>query len=323
MRALMIRKTGGPEVLEAVTLPRPQPGPGEVLLRVRAVGLNFADILTVAGKYLSRPPLPLVPGMEFAGTVEQLGSGVSGLEVGQTVAALAGHGGFAEYASVPASAVVPVPESLSAAEAAAFPVSYFTAYFALRTLGHAQPGESVLVQAAAGALGTATVQVAKALDLTVIALASSEEKLALCRRLGADHTLLNSREDLVQAVRDRTDGRGVDLLTEVVGGEGFASSLQMLAPLGRVLVIGAASGQTSQLVAQTLMRGNQAVIGVWVTPLAADPVRMREASGFLSELIAGGQVRPVIGRTFPLEQAAEAFAFVTSRASTGKVILEP
>ncbi|MCX7783524.1 MAG: NADPH:quinone oxidoreductase family protein [Meiothermus sp.] len=323
MKAIQVHRAGGPEVLELTDLPKPSPGPGQVLVRVEAVGLNFADILYVAGEYLVRTRYPMIPGMEFAGVVEAVGEGVEHYQPGEAVAALGGSGAFAEYAVVHARSVLPVPPGMSAAEAAAFPVSYFTAYFALQTQARAQPGEWVLIQAAAGALGTASIQIAKALGLRVVALASSEEKLALCRRLGADVTLLNTQDNLLDAVKNATEGKGVDILMEVVGGAGFAHSLKMLAYRGRLLVIGSASREMAQMYPVALMKGNQSVIGVWLTPFLSDPTEIQAATAFLMPLVASGQARPVVGERFKLEEAAQAFAFVQSRKNTGKVILEP
>lgn len=323
MRALLIEQLGGPEVLQVRELPVPSPKAGEVLLRVEAVGLNFADILTVRGEYLTRTRLPLVPGMEFAGTVEALGEGVTGLRLGQRVAALGGSGGLAQFATVNASAVLPVPERLSAREAAAFPVSFYTAYFSLATLGQARAGESVLVQAAAGALGTASIQLAKALGLRVIATASSEEKLRLARDLGADHTFVSSDENLVGRVKDASGGKGVNLVLEVVGGKGFGDSLAMLAFRGRVVVIGAASQEASSLRPVELMKKNLSVIGMWLTSMMGDAAAMRDANTFLSGVLERGEARPQVGRVYPLDQTGEAFEFIMSRASTGKVIIEP
>lgn len=323
MKAIQVTRTGGPEVLELTKLPRPTPAAGQVLVRVQAVGLNFADILYVAGEYLTRTRLPMIPGMEFAGVIEELGEGVSEYQPGERVAALGGSGAFAEYAVVNTRAILPVPPNLSAAQAAALLVSYYTAYFALKTQGQAKAGEWVLVQAAAGALGTASIQVAKAMGLRVVALASSEEKLALCRSLGADVTLLNTREDLLDAVKVATDGKGADVLMEVVGGPGFEQSLKMLSYRGRLLVIGSASRQMAQMHPVALMRGNQSVIGVWLTPFTQEPSLMQEASAFLAPLLASSQIKPVVGERFRLEDAAKAFEFVMSRKNTGKVIIEP
>jgi NADPH2:quinone reductase len=323
MKAIQVQQAGGPEVLELTSLPRPSPGAGQVLIKVEAVGLNFADILYVAGEYLVRTRYPMIPGMEFAGLVEELGEGVEGLQRGQRVAALGGSGAFAEYAVAYARSVLAVPPQMSAAEAAAFPVSYLTAYFALQTQAQARPGQWVLIQAAAGALGTASIQIARAMGLRVVALASSEEKLALCRRLGADVTLLYTQDNLVEAVRNAADGKGVDILMEVVGGAGFAHSLGMLAYRGRLLVIGSASREMAQIYPVSLMKGNQSVTGVWLTPFLNDADQMQAATAFLMPLVASGKIRPVVGERFRLEEAARAFAFVQSRKNTGKVILEP
>lgn len=322
MKAILVEKPGGPEVLQLTDLPIPRPGPQQVRIRVEAAGLNFADILYVAGEYLTRTRYPTVPGMEFAGIIEELGEGVKGLQVGQRVAAL-GSGAFAEHALAPAQAVFAIPPQWSSAEAAAFPVSYLTAFFALVTQGRAQPGEWVLIQAAAGALGTAAIQVARALGLRVVALASREEKLELCRRLGAEVALLSTQEDLVEAVKAATGGHGVDLLMEVVGGAGFAQSLRMLAYRGRLLVVGSASRSLAQMHPVALMKGNQSVVGVWLTPFLNDPEAMREATDFLTPLLTSGRLRPIVGERFPLEEAARAFEFILSRRNTGKVILEP
>jgi len=323
MKAIQVHRAGGPEVLELTDLPKPSPGPGQVLIKVEAVGLNFADILSVAGEYLVRTRYPMIPGMEFAGVVEAVGEGVEHYQPGELVAALGGSGAFAEYAVVSSRAVVPVPPRMSAAEAAAFPVSYFTAYFALQTQAQAKPGEWVLIQAAAGALGTASIQIAKALGLRVVALASSEEKLTLCRNLGAEVTLLSTQDNLVEAVKEATGGRGVDILMEVVGGAGFAQSLRMLAYRGRLLVIGSASREMAQMYPVGLMKGNQSVIGLWLTPFLSDPAAMQSAVQFLQPLVASGQIRPVVGQRFKLEEAAQAFELILSRHNTGKVILEP
>lgn len=254
--------------------------------------------------------------------IEELGEGVEGLQPGQLVAALGGSGAFAEYATVPARAVLPVPPNLKAYEAAALPVSFYTAFFSLHTLGQAKVGETVLVQAAGGALGTASVQVAKAMGLQVIATASKEEKLELARSLGADHTFLSGDPDLENQVREAT-GKGVDVLMELVGGEGFAQSLRMLAPRGRLLVIGSASQQYASLRPVELMKKNLSVIGVWLVPFLSDPEAMLEATRFLAPLLAAGHVKPVVGRVFKLEEAGKAFEHVMHRASTGKVLLEP
>jgi NADPH:quinone reductase len=325
VKAIQVQNLGGPEVLEIAELPIPEPKAGQVRLRVGAIGLNFADILNVNGEYLTRARTPFVPGMEMAGTIEALGEGVTeqypGLQVGQLVAAL-GAGAFAEYAVVHAAAVFPIPANLNAREAAALPVSYYTAFFALRTLGMAKAGETVLIEAGAGALGTATIQLAKAMGLKVIALASNEEKLELTRSLGADHAFLNSG-DYRHLVLEATGDRGVNIMCSIVGGPGFQDRLTMMASRGRVMVIGNASRESANLTPTALMTKNLSVIGVWLTPLVSEPDAMLEASQFIGPLIASGRVKPIVGRAFSLEESKAAFEFVLSRQNTGKVVIEP
>jgi NADPH:quinone reductase len=321
VKAIQVQKLGGPEVLELTDMPMPEPKAGQVRLRVQAVGLNFADILNVNGEYLTRARTPFVPGMEMAGVIDALGEGVTGLEVGQLVAAL-GPGAFAEYAVVHAAAVFPIPANLNAREAAALPVSYYTAFFALHTLGHAKSSETVLIEAGAGALGTATIQLAKEMGLKIIALASSEEKLELTRSLGADHAFLNT-VDYRDLVLEATGGKGVDIMCSIVGGPGFQDRLTMMASRGRVMVIGNASRESANLTPTALMTKNVSVIGVWLTPLVSDAAAMLEASQFIGPLIASGKVKPIVGRAFKLEDSGEAFTFMLSRQNSGKVVIEP
>lgn len=323
MKAMLVERTGTPDVMQLRDVPRPAPRAGQVLLRVEAVGVNFADVLNVAGQYLTAPKLPHIPGMELAGTVEALGEGVSGVQVGQRVAALGGTGGLAEYAAVPAAGLVPVPDSFTPAQAAAFPVSYMTAYHALKTLGRGEAGEWVLVQAAAGALGTASVQLAVALGMKVIALASTEEKLQIARDLGADVTILQDDPERVQKVREAAGGQGVPLLLEVVGGSRFEESLKMVAPLGRIVFIGNASREEVSLNPAALMKRNISVTGLWLTSLMTDPRISAAAAQGLTPLIASGKVVPQVGPTYALTDSPRAFQDMLDRKTTGKVIIEP
>ena len=328
MRGIWVEELGTPDVLQLRELPVPSPAAGEVRLKVEAVGINFADVLAAAGQYLTRTRVPYTPGMEFAGTIDALGEGVTGLRVGQRVASLGGRGGLAEYAVSPAAALVPVPESFTAAQAAAFPVSYFTAWFGLKTLGRGVEGEWVLVQAAAGALGTASIQVAKALGMKVVAMASTEAKLELARSLGADVTLLQDDPERVKKVRDAAGGPsgrggGVPLVLEVVGGTRFQESLDMAANLGRVIVIGNASREQANMRPVELMKRNLSVTGLWVTSLLQDPELAREAAHGLAKLLATGTVVPQVGQTYALADSAQAFRDIMDRKTTGKVIIEP
>ncbi|RJF72790.1 NADPH:quinone oxidoreductase family protein [Deinococcus cavernae] len=324
MKAVHVADRGTPaEVMRPLDLPRPQVTPGHVLLRVEAAGINFADVLTVSGEYLTRTKYPYTPGMEFAGVIEALGEGVSGFRVGQRVACLAGTGGLAQFAAVPAATLLPVPESFSAAQAAAFPVSYLTAYHGLKTLGHGQAGEWVLVQAAAGALGTASIQVAKAMGLNVIAMASTDEKLGLARELGADVTLLQDDPERVQKVREAAGGRGVPLVLEVVGGKRFQESLDMAANRGRVIVIGNASREQANLRPVELMKRNLTVTGLWLTSLLTDAEAAAQAMKEVPPLLASGKVVPQVGPVYALADSAQAFQDILDRKTTGKVIIEP
>jgi NADPH:quinone reductase len=323
MKAINVQQLGGPEVLSISEMPIPEPRAGWVRIKVQSVGLNFADILNVRGEYLTRARTPFVPGMEFSGIVDKLGEGVTHLELGQLVAAL-GAGGFAEYAVVPAAAILPIPVNLTAREAAALPVSYYTAYFSLKTLGNAKEGETVLVEAAAGALGTASIQLAKAMNLKVIAIASTPEKLEIAKNLGADHVFLSGAENLRDLILEATNKRGVDIYLSVTGGHGFEDrATTFMNALGRVMVIGNASREPAGINPTMLMKKNVSVIGVWLTPLLQVPEIFLEATAFMTPLLASGAVKPIVGQVFKLEDAGKAFEHVFSRASTGKVIIEP
>lgn len=323
MKAIRVERLGPPDVMELQDVPAPTPGPGEVRIEVEAVGINFADVLSVAGEYLTRTRVPYTPGMEFAGIVESLGEGVTGVQVGQRVAALGGSGALARYSVVNAAGLIPVPENLSGAQAAAFPVSYFTAYHGLKTLGRGVEGEWVLVQAAAGALGTASIQLARAMGMHVIALASTEEKLALARDLGADVTILQDDPDRVQKVRDAAGGKGVPLILEVVGGKRFQESLDMAAPQGRIIVIGNASREQANLRPVELMKRNLTVTGLWLTSLMNDRAATMQAAQALAGLVGSGKVTPQVGPTYALADSARAFQDLLDRKTTGKVIIEP
>ncbi|MCD0161574.1 MULTISPECIES: NADPH:quinone oxidoreductase family protein [unclassified Deinococcus] len=323
MKAIRVERLGPPDVMELQDVPAPTPGPGEVRIEVEAVGINFADVLSVAGEYLTRTRVPYTPGMEFAGIVESLGEGVTGVQVGQRVAALGGSGALARYSVVNAAGLIPVPENLSGAQAAAFPVSYFTAYHGLKTLGRGVEGEWVLVQAAAGALGTASIQLAKAMGMHVIALASTDEKLALARDLGADVTILQDDPDRVQKVRDAAGGKGVPLILEVVGGKRFQESLDMAAPQGRIIVIGNASREQANLRPVELMKRNLTVTGLWLTSLMNDRAATMQAAQALAGLVGSGKVTPQVGPTYALADSARAFQDLLDRKTTGKVIIEP
>ncbi len=323
MRQIIALQTGNPDVMQLREVAVPEPGEGQVRLKVQAAGINFADVLAVKGQYLTPTRLPLIPGGEYAGTIDALGPGVSGFELGQQVAALTGQGALQEYAVVPVRGIIPVPEGLSAAEAAAFPVSYYTAYLTLITLGRAVSGETVLIQGAAGALGTALIQVARALELNIIALASTDAKLKMAAELGAHTTLNSERQDIVEAVKEASGAQGVQILVEITGGEMVQRSLKMLGNLGRLMIVGAASGEQASINPTALMKKNLSVTGVWLTPMLGDAKMVKDALAFFGPLIQSGQLRPQVGPRYPLAQSAQAFQDILDRKTTGKVTIEP
>jgi len=300
MRAWVQETLGGPMVLKEV--PEPVPGPGEAVMEVEAVGLNFADHLMRLGGYLVRVRPPFTPGMEAVGRVG-----------GRRYAALMPHGALAERVAVPEEALLPLPEGLSPEEAAAFPVSFLTAYLALKE-ARARPGEWVLVQAAAGALGTAAVQVAKALGLRVLGAASRPEKLPLVQALGADRVAPYAA--LPEEVRAMG---GVDLVLEVRG-KAVEESLDFLRPKGRLVYIGAAEGEVAPINPLRLMRKNLAVLGFWLAPLLREKALLEEALAFLLPRV-GKEMRPVVGAVFPFAQAEAAFQALLDRGHTGKIVV--
>ena len=300
MRAWVQERLQGPMTLKEI--PDPTPGPGEVVLEVEAVGLNFADHLMRLGGYLTRIHPPFVPGMEVVGRVE-----------GRRFAALVGHGALAEKVAVPREALLPVPEGLSPEEAAAYPVSFLTAYLALRQAG-AKPGEKVLVQAAAGALGTASVQVAKAMGLKVLASASRPEKLDLPQALGTE--AVATYAELPE--KAKAFG-GVDILLEVRGSQ-LEESLSLLNPGGRLVYIGAAEGEVAPLNPLRLMRRNLTVMGFWLAPLLREKALVQEALRFLLPRL-GRELKPVVGRVFPFPEAEAAFQALLDRGHVGKIVV--
>lgn len=322
MRAIQVAELGEPDVLKRVFLPVPEPAPGEVLLEVEAAGVNFADILWVRGGYLERIEPPFVPGMEAVGRVRKLGEGVSGIEVGGRYAALHALGGFAEFMVAPAAHLVPIPEVLTNLEAAAFPISYYTAYFALKEMAHFQPGEWVLVEAAAGALGTALIQLANLEGLRVIAAASSPEKLALAQRLGAQGLINYREEDLPARAQVISGGHGLDGVFETVGGPNLQKNLEAMAEFGRMVFIGNASGEFPRINPFYLMSKNLTLSAMWLSKLMEHRERVERATAYLAQRVERDHVRPVVGAVFALEEATQAFNTVLERKNIGKVIIK-
>jgi NADPH2:quinone reductase len=321
MKAIRIHETGGPEVMHLEDVEIPTPEQGQVLIKVAAAGVNYADLAQRRGAYLTRTRTPMTMGFEVAGTIAALGPETGAPPVGTRVIAFV-EGGYAEYAIAGASTIIPIPENLDFTHAAAFAVQGLTAYQTLRESGRLQPGESVLVQAAAGGVGTLAVQLARLMGAgKVIGTASNEQKLDLVRRLGADAAINYTQDGWVEQVKKATGGRGVDIVLEVVGGDVTGQALQCLAPFGRLVVIGAASGERAQFSAIQLMYKNLSVIGYWLTAWMSRPDRIAAATLDLMQYLATGNLHIIVGQTFPLADAAEAHRAIAERRTTGKVVL--
>jgi len=324
MRAIRFHELGGPEVLRYEEAPDPSPGPGEVLVRVRAAGVNYADTMFREGRYFLRPQFPAIPGLETAGEVAALGEGVTEFAVGDRVMGpLANAGGYAELAVAPAHHLSKVPANVSWVEAAAVPVAAVTADQVLHVAGRLQPGESVVVHAAAGGVGTLMVQMAKLAGARVIATASTEEKRQLALSLGADVAVDYTQADWPQQVRAATNGRGADVIAEMVGGEVFSQSWACLAPWGRLVCFGMAGGQMPSLNPIMLMPQNQSVVGYYVTTAMDRPELMRPTYDRIYSALSAGRLRVIVGETAPLSQAADVHRRLRGRQTTGKLVLLP
>lgn len=313
MKAIVATRIGGPEVLELQEVPDPQTNQDEILVRVEAAGVNFADAMQTRGAYPGGPHPPFVPGLEFAGVIEGTDERVMGFSAG---------GAYAERIAVPRGSAMPYPAAWSAAEAAAFLVNYLTAYFAY-WMANVTPGERVLIHAAAGGVGTAAVQLADAFGVETYGTASSNEKLENLKKLGLDHPINYKERDYEQAVRELTNGEGVDVVFEMLGGEHTAKNTRLLRDLGRVIVYGMATGQPPQFDFMAMFQRNASVHALWLMPLARDVDKMQQAFDDLLAWAEAGRFRPIVGHTLPLAQAAEAHRMLLERRNYGKVVLTP
>jgi NADPH2:quinone reductase len=323
MRALVCTALDG-ESLGPGELPAPEPGPGEVLVKVAAAGVNFADTLMVAGTYQERPELPFAPGLELAGTVEALGEGVGRVKPGERVMALTGHGAFAEYAVAREADVFPIPEKMDFETAAGFAVTYGTAHGALRWHADLQPGETLMVHGAAGGVGLAAVECGKALGARVIASAGGPDKLQVARDHGADATIDYRAEDVKTRMRELTGGRGVDAVFDPVGGAVFDASLRATAWGGRLVVIGFAGGTVQQIPANILLVKNVSVHGMyWGANRIHAPERLAAQFAELFDWYLQGRIRPYVSHVYPLDEGARALADLKARKTKGKVAIRP
>jgi len=324
MQAWMCETLDGPAALQWRERPTPRPAPDEVLIAIHAASLNFPDLLIVQGKYQMRPELPFAPGAEFAGVVEAVGSEVRHLRPGMPVAALGGHGGFATHACVKAMQVMPLPPGFPLRDAAAFAFTYGTAHHALVDRGALQAGETVLVLGAAGGVGTAAIQIAKAAGATVIAAASTDAKCGLCRDLGADLAIDYASADLREAVKAATGGRGVDVVFDPVGGRYAEPAFRSIAWRGRYLVIGFAEGTIPALPWNLPLLKGASIVGVfWGEFVRREPAANAHMLGVLAAQYARGLVKPVIDEVMPLSRLADAYHRLENRQILGKLVLVP
>ena len=323
MKAIEVQAFGTSDELSVVERETPEPGEGEVRVEVAAAGINFADIMQRRGHYEGGPEPTYVPGMEAAGTIDAVGEGV-GLDEGDRVVAMTNGGAYAEYAIADPQSLFPIPDGMSFEEAAGFPVQFLTAHGCLFEWGGLEEGERVLIHATAGGVGTAAVQLASRAGAEVFGTASTEEKLDLAERLGCDHPIQYTEEDFVDRVHEITDGEGVDLVLDGVGGETSAESLDAIPQFGRMVAYGAASGRPGEIDTGTLLFGNKSVIGYHLgRAMVEDPNRVLKAVPDLQEGLQSGELEVIVGEDFALEDAAEAHQFIEDRGSTGKVVLKP
>jgi NADPH:quinone reductase len=315
MRAIQQREFGGPEVLELVELPVPEPGDGDVLIRVSRAGMNFADTHRRRNEYLAAQELPLVPGTEVAGVRE---------DTGERVVALSGNGGYAEYAVAPAALTFPIPEGVDDGTALALIVQGLTAWHLYKTSARVQPGESVVVVAAAGGVGSLAVQLGKPMGAgRVIATASTQAKRDLALELGADAAVDADPEGLEERLIEANLGRQVDVVFEMAGGPVFDATFAALAPFGRLVAYGIASGEGNQIHSRKLMGRSRAVVGFWLVHCLGKPAMVDEALADLFERAARDELRVVVGATYPLSEARQAQIDLAERRTTGKVLLDP
>ena len=313
MKAIQIEEFGGPEVLRHVELPDPSPKLSEVVVNVKRSGVNFADTHASRNDYLAEQTLPLIPGAEVSGQLSD----------GRRVVALLGSGGYAEKVAVAKSQLIELPEGVDYDQAAAGLLQGLTAMALVHRCARIEPGETIVVEAAAGGTGTLAVQIAKRAGARVIGLASSEEKRELVRCLGADAAVDSRAEDLGEAIREANDGKRVDAVLHMSGGEAFDAEMGVLAPLGRMVVFGIASREQRQLSTAALLRGSKSVIGFWLAHLLARQDLLVPMIGDLLTAIAKDELTVTIGEVYPLSEAARAHEDLIARRTSGKLLLDP
>lgn len=322
MHAWLCENPTGVDALTWQALPTPAPKAGEVLIEIKAASLNFPDLLIVQNKYQMKPPLPFVPGSEYAGVVQAVGDGVTHLQVGQPVACLSGTGGFATHTIAPAALCMPLPAGFPFVDAAAFIMIYATSHHALVDRAQLKAGETVLVLGAAGGVGTSAIQIAKALGARVIAAASTDEKCELCRSIGADDTINYSTQDLRETLKTLTGGKGPDVIYDPVGGDLAEPAFRSIAWRGRYLVVGFAAGTIPALPLNLTLLKGASIVGVfWGGFAKNEPQANAAAMAELAQWYAQGKIKPVIDRTLPMSELKAAYAYMGSRGVKGKLVM--
>jgi len=322
MKALLCKQFGPIDDLTIEELPIPVPGPGKVTINIKAASLNFPDALTVQGLYQVKPQTPFVPGAEFAGVVHAVGEGVTHVKPGDRVIST-GRGGFAEYAEADARLLMPIPPSMSFEQAAAFVLTYATSYHGLKDVGNLQPGETLLILGASGGVGTTAIQLAKLMGATVIAAAFSDDKLALCKSLGADHLINYSAADWRDQVTAIVGKKGVDVVYDAVGGPYSEPALRSLGWRGRFLVVGFAAGEIPKIPLNLALLKERQILGVyWGDSTVADPKGHLANMRQLAEWFEGGKLAPSITETVSLEGTKDALKRLSSRQAMGKIVVK-
>jgi NADPH:quinone reductase len=322
MKAVLCKAYGPPESLVFEDVASPKPGAGEVVVSVKAASVNFPDVLIIQNKYQFKPPLPFSPGSELAGIVKEVGAGVSAFKPGDRVIAFTGYGAFAEEVKTEATRLVPLPQGMDFNTGAAFILTYGTSEHALRDRGALKAGESLLVLGAAGGVGLAAIEIGKALGARVIACASSADKLAVCREHGADETINYSSEDLRERIKALTDGKGVDLVYDAVGGPYTEPAFRSIAWRGRLLVVGFAAGDIPKLPLNLALLKGASIVGVfWGDFGRREPKQFGASLRQLGQWYAEGKLKPHISQVLPLASAAEALNLMAARKVKGKLVL--